>query len=381
MNPSIPFLDLKRLNAPYEQEIAEAVRRVTLSGRYIGGPETENFENNLARYQQVRHIVGVSNGLDALRLIMQGYIELGQLSPGDEVIVPANTYIASVLAISHTGMKPVPVEPSAETLNLDTSLIERHITERTRAIMTVHLYGRACWDTTLIDVAKRHNLLIIEDNAQGIGATATLPGLSGSYKTGSLGHAAAFSFYPTKNLGAQGDAGAIATDDSDLARAVRALANYGSDRRYHNIYQGFNCRMDPIQAAILNVKLPHIDNENRRRREIASLYGRLIADRSSVSLSTATPFESTNYHQLIAITSQRDALQSHLAAQGIGTDIHYAVPPHRQPCYRERFGRLELPVTEHLADTVLSLPIAPYLTDSEITRIADAINTFPAVRQ
>lgn len=377
MNSEIPFLDLKRLNAPYIQEITEAVKRISMSGRYIGGPEIEAFENRLADYQQVRHIVGVSNGLDALRLILRGYIEMGQLSAGDEVIVPANTYIASVLAISHAGLKPVLVEPSAETLNLDTSLIESHITERTRAIMTVHLYGRTCWDTILVETARRHNLLIIEDNAQGIGSLSTIPGLSGTFRTGSLGHAAAFSFYPTKNLGAQGDAGAVATNDTALAQTVKALANYGSDYRYHNIYQGFNCRMDPIQAAVLSVKLQYLDNENDRRRDIASLYDRLISN-PAIHLHTVTPVKSTNYHQLIAVTSKRDALQRHLAGQGIGTDIHYAVPPHRQPCYREQFDKLKLPVTEQLADSVLSLPIAPCLTDEEVARIANAINTFPA---
>lgn len=377
MNSEIPFLDLKRLNAPYIQEITEAVKRISMSGRYIGGPEIEAFENRLADYQQVRHIVGVSNGLDALRLILRGYIEMGQLSAGDEVIVPANTYIASVLAISHAGLKPVLVEPSAETLNLDTSLIESHITERTRAIMTVHLYGRTCWDTILVETARRHNLLIIEDNAQGIGSQSTIPGLSGTFKTGSLGHAAAFSFYPTKNLGAQGDAGAVATNDTALAQTVKALANYGSDYRYHNIYQGFNCRMDPIQAAVLNVKLQYLDNENDRRRDIASLYDRLISN-PAIHLHTVTPAKSTNYHQLIAVTSKRDALQRHLAGQGIGTDIHYAVPPHRQPCYREQFDKLKLPVTEQLADSVLSLPIAPCLTNEDVARIANAINTFPA---
>lgn len=377
MDKPIPFLDLKRLNALHIQEITEAVKRISMSGRYIGGPEVETFEQHLADYQRVRHVIGVSNGLDALRLILLGYIALGKLHPGDEVIVPANTYIASVLAISHAGLKPVLVEPSAETLNLDTSLIESHITERTRAIMTVHLYGRTCWDTILVETARRHNLLIIEDNAQGIGSLSTIPGLSGTFRTGSLGHAAAFSFYPTKNLGAQGDAGAVATNDTTLAQTVKALANYGSDYRYHNIYQGFNCRMDPIQAAILNVKLQYLDNENDRRRDIASLYDRLISN-PAIHLHTVTPAKSTNYHQLIAVTSKRDALQRHLAGQGIGTDIHYAVPPHRQPCYREQFDKLKLPVTEQLADSVLSLPIAPCLTDEEVARIANAINTFPA---
>ncbi len=375
MDKTIPFLDLKRLNAPYAEKIAEAVTRVSLSGRYIGGEEVEAFENELAGYLQVRHTVGVSNGLDALRLIMLGYIESGRLKPGDEVIVPANTYIASILAISHAGLKPVLAEPSSDTLNLNTSLIERHITENTRAIMIVHLYGRSCWDSILMETARRHNLLIIEDNAQGIGSTSAIPGLSGGNKTGSLGNAAALSFYPTKNLGAQGDAGAVATDDTDLANAIRALANYGSDRRYHNIYQGFNCRMDPIQAAVLRVKLPYLDRDNRRRREIASAYAGLITS-PSIRLHIVTPPESTNYHQFIIETAQRDILRSHLADRGIGTDIHYAVPPHRQPCYARQFAGQNFPITDRIAGRVLSLPIAPYLTDSEIETIATAIRNF-----
>ncbi len=374
MTQHIPFLDLKQLNAPYEREIADAVSRVALSGRYIGGPEVEAFEKELADYQQAPYVVGVSNGLDALRLIMQAYIQSGLLSPGDEVIVPANTYIASILAISHAGLKPVLVEPDPDTLNLDTSLIEAAITPLTRAIMVVHLYGRACWDRRLVDIARRHDLLVIEDNAQGIGSRATAAGLHGGYMAGSLGHAAAFSFYPTKNLGAMGDAGAVATHDPELAAAVRALANYGSDRRYHNIYQGYNCRLDPMQAAILRIKLRGLDADNERRRRLASLYSQLV-DHPSVKLCLAHPAETTNYHQLVALCDHRDELRAHLDKAGIGTDIHYAVPPHLQPCYAAEFAQYKLPVTESLARRVVSLPIAPYLTDANIHAIAAAINT------
>lgn len=377
MSNHIPFLDLKQLNAPYEREISDAVSRVALSGRYIGGPEVEAFENELARYQHSPHVVGVSNGLDALRLIMQGYIQMGQLSPGDEVIVPANTYIASILAISHARLKPVLVEPDPKTLNLDTSLIESAITPLTRAIMVVHLYGRVCWDERLVDIARRHNLLVIEDNAQGIGSRATVAGLHGGYMAGSLGHAAAFSFYPTKNLGAMGDAGAIATNDTDLASTVRALANYGSDRRYHNIYQGHNCRLDPIQAAVLRIKLRGLDADNNRRRHLASLYAQLV-DSPSVKLCLANPDVTTNYHQFIALCDNRDDFRTHLHNAGIDTDIHYAVPPHLQPCYAAEFANCNLPVTETLARRIVSLPIAPYLTDAHIHTIAEAINTLRA---
>ena len=372
----IPFLDLHRLNAPYMGQIQSAAARVVSSGRYIGGPEVEDFERSLAEYQNIPHVVGVSNGLDALRLILEGYKALGRLSPGDEVIVPANTYIASILAITHADLIPVAVEPSADTLNLDTALIEQAITPRTRAIMTVHLYGHTCWDQHLVDIARRHSLLVIEDNAQGIGALSDgIPGLhSDTLKTGSLGDAAAFSFYPTKNLGAMGDAGAVATHDELLAAAVRALANYGSDRRYHNIYQGFNCRLDPIQAAILNVKIDKLDADNERRREIVSRYAALV-DNDNLKLCVVNPSNTCNYHQFIALSDRRDALRAHLDSLGIGTDIHYAVPPHMQPCYRGVLGD-SFPVTERLADSVLSLPIAPYLSDDEVTAVASALNSF-----
>lgn len=375
MEHNIPFLDLARVNAPYMEQINCAINRVISSGRYIGGPEVTAFEQELASYQHVRNVVAVSNGLDALRLIMKGYIATGRLRPGDEVLVPANTYIASVLAVSDVGLTPVLVEPSPDTMNMDTSLIEKALTPRTRAIMIVHLYGRACWDSTLIELAREGQLLLFEDNAQGIGASATLPGLNGCKRTGSLGHAAAFSFYPTKNLGAMGDAGAVTTDDDELASAVRALANYGSTRRYHNVYKGVNCRMDPVQAAILRTKLPSIDRDNDRRRHIAALYCDIV-NNEAVELRVPDDLTTTNLHQLIALCDRRDELREHLRMNGIETDIHYATPPHRQPCYAAELGHLSLPVTEWLSDRVVSLPIAPYLSDSEVARIAHAINTF-----
>lgn len=356
------------------EAVAEAVKRVVDSGRYIGGPEVEQFEHDLASYTGSGNVVGVSNGLDALRLILEGYKRMGRLAPGDEVIVPANTYIATILAISAAGMVPVLVEPSADTLNLDTSLVESHINIHTKAIMTVHLYGRVAWDDTLRNIARDYDLITIEDNAQGIGAISPTPGINGKFMTGTLAHAAAFSFYPTKNLGAMGDAGAVATDDPDLAATVRALANYGSDRRYHNIYEGFNCRMDPIQAAILSAKLPRLDADNSRRREIAARYDTNI-DPTIARLFNIDPPTATNRHQyVITVNRDRDLFRSRLAEAGVATDIHYAVPPHLQPCYSGLLGG-PYPVTEKIARQVVSLPIAPYLSDSEIDYIISTINT------
>ncbi len=267
-----PFLELGTVNAPYFDELEEAVVRVVRSGRYIGGKEVEVFEADLCALTGAPFAVGVSNGLDALRLILRGYVAMGEMQPGDEVIVPANTYIASVLAISDAGLTPVLAEPDVATSNLDTTLLERYLTPRTRAVMPVHLYGRVCWDERLKIFAETHGLKVIEDNAQAIGAVAPVGGLYGRNVTGALGDAAAFSFYPTKNVGALGDAGAVTTRDGRLAAAVRALANYGSDRRYHNVYKGFNCRLDPMQAAVIRVKLAHVAEENALRRAIARVY-------------------------------------------------------------------------------------------------------------
>lgn len=372
----IHFLNLQELNRLYLDEIQDAVSQVISSGYYIGGPVNERFETALSSYLGVPHVVGVSNGLDALTLIFLAYIELGRLRPGDEVIVPANTYVASLLAVSRAGLVPVPVEPARDTLNLDSTLIEDAVTGRTRAIMPVHLYGRTCWDATLVDTVRRHNLLVVEDNAQGLGSISTVPGLDGvSCHTGSLGDAAALSFYPTKNLGALGDAGAVATRDALLASTVRAIANYGSDRRYHNIFRGLNCRLDPIQAAVLSVKLPFLDRDNDRRRAIAARYRDRLSN-SDISLAMPDDLSTTNFHQLVALSPDRDALRRHLDLRGIGTDIHYAVPPHRQPCYAAELSRYSLPVTDYLADHVVSLPIAPYLTDAEVDTVIDSLNNF-----
>lgn len=371
---NIPFLDLSRLNAPYMPKIDDALLRVASSGRYIGGEEVVSFELQLGDYVGRKHVVGVSNGLDALRLILEGYKRLGMMADGDEIIVPANTYIATILAIEAAGLRPLLVEPSPLTLNIDSALIEEAVTERTRAIMTVHLYGRVAWDAEMQQVADRYGLLVIEDNAQAIGARSLHPGRNGGMMAGGLGDAAAFSFYPTKNLGAMGDAGAVATDDEALAGAVRALANYGSDRRYHNIYRGFNCRLDPVQAAVLSAKLPGLDRDNDRRREIAAIYDSEIVS-PEVTLHRVDPRSLTNYHQyVVTVSTDREAFRSRLAAEGIATDIHYAVPPHLQPCYRGELGG-PYPATEKIAQQIVSLPIAPYLSDDEARYVASVINS------
>lgn len=369
MNERVDFLDLGRVNAPYMERIRSAVARVVSSGRYVGGKENEEFEKLLAELTGTTYCIGTSNGLDALRLIFRAYIQLGRLAEGDEVIVPANTYIASILAVSDCGLTPVLVEPDPTTLNLDTSRLEEALTARTRAVLTVHLYGRSCHDATLDDFVKRHKLLLIEDNAQAIGARS---GLNGK-RTGALGDAAAFSFYPTKNIGALGDAGAVTTDDAELAAAVRALANYGSDRRYHNIYRGFNCRLDPIQAAALAVKLPELEAICEARQRAAARYLELI-NNPLVVLPKGGGSDHV-WHQFVVQTDERDRFREYLAEHGISTDVHYATPPHKQPCYPE-LAKGALPVTERLASRVVSLPISAVITDDEIKAVAQTINDY-----
>ncbi len=371
-----PFLDLGAVNAPYHDGLMEAARRVIESGRFVGGAEVETFERRLAEMTGTPYIIGVSNGLDALRLILKGYVEMGVMRCGDEVIVPANTYVASVLAISDAGLTPVLVDADVRTMNIDTGLIEQALTARTRAIMTVHLYGRVAWDETIVDLVRQHGLKVIEDNAQGIGGISTVDGLYGTRRTGSLGDAAAFSFYPTKNVGALGDAGAVATHDPELAKAVRALANYGSDRRYHNIYLGYNCRLDPVQAAFLNVKLPYTDKENADRFERAVTYSRNISNPSVITPYMSKSVTDNVWHQYIVRVKggKRAEFMALLAEHGVGTDIHYATPPHRQPCYAG-LPHSDLPVTELLADEVVSLPIAAGTSVEDVVAISEIINS------
>ena len=368
MSARYPFQSLKAVNAACEDALAEAAERVVRSGRYVGGAEVQNFENALSAMADGCLAVGVSNGLDALRLILRAFIELGDLAHGDEVLVPANTYVASVLAITDSGLVPVLVDADAVTLNMDTSILERYITPRTRAIMTVHLYGRICYDDELRRVATRHNLKIVEDCAQAFGAR-TISGRA----AGALGHAAGLSFYPTKNIGALGDAGAVLTSDARLARTVRALANYGTDRRYHNIYCGFNCRLDSIQAAMLTVKLPFLDAENRRRAEVAAAYDEAIACSAVVKpLCTGNP--DMIWHQYVVLVPDRDRFRAFLAENGVETDVHYPDAPHQQPCY----AGLEhgpLPVAERIAAECVSLPIAS-ASARDAREIAAIINQY-----
>lgn len=368
------FLDLGEINRPYLPEIEAAALRVIRSGRYIGGGEVERFEADMRAFTGAPYAVGVSNGLDALRLILRAWLELGKLAPGDEVIVPSNTYVASVLAITDCGLTPVFVEPDLATLNLDSALVEAAITPRTRAIMPVHLYGRVCWDTTLVDVVRRHDLLVIEDNAQAIGALSETPGLFGTIAAGSLGHAGAFSFYPTKNLGAMGDAGAVVTHDEELARVVSALRNYGSLRQYDNIYQGLNCRLDPMQAAILSAKMPHLAAENRARRVNADIYLKEITN-PAVMLPAAAPAETSVWHQFVVRVADRNAFREYLSRNGVETAVHYATVPHRQSCYG-CYSSLTLPVAERIGREVVSLPISSCTSAADAHAIARIVNGY-----
>ncbi|MDE6126304.1 MAG: DegT/DnrJ/EryC1/StrS family aminotransferase [Muribaculaceae bacterium] len=369
--PRYPFLDLAVVNEPYMEALRDAAARVVTSGRYVGGAECAAFEAELAAATGTGFAVGVSNGLDALRLILRAYIEMGEMCPGDEVIVPANTYVASVLAVSDAGLKPVPVDADIETLNMDMSLLRGAITSRTRAIMTVHLYGRVAWSEELERVAAEFGLKVIEDNAQAIGAEWR------GRMAGALGDAAAFSFYPTKNVGALGDAGAVTTSDERLAATVRALANYGSDRRYHNLYKGFNCRLDPIQAAFLRAKLPFTAEENERRRQLAGIYLENVASTPSLRmpLLPEDPHEHV-FHQFVVLAENRGSFEEHLRANGVGYDIHYATPPHMQPCYSEDFRGLRFPVTELIASRCVSLPITRTTTPSDAAAIAAILASY-----
>ncbi len=372
----ITFLDLQKINAQYASELKQVSAEVIDSGWYLQGERVKIFETNLAEYIGVKHAIGVANGLDALRLILKAYIELGVMQEGDEVIVPANTYIASILAISDNRLTPVLVEPDINTFNLDISLIEQHITLRTRAIMLVHLYGQVCWNEEIEVIAKRYNLKIIEDNAQAIGAVWN------TKKSGSLGDAAGFSFYPGKNLGALGDSGAVTTNNDELATVVRALANYGSTKKYVNDFQGLNSRLDEIQAAFLNIKLKYIDAGNQRRREIAQYYCKNIKNQSlilpnSENFSIFTiPYSLSHVWHLFVIRSKgRVNLQQYLSKQGIQTIIHYPIPPHKQLAYRN-WNNETYNITEKISNEVLSLPISPTMFFDETKIVVDAINSY-----
>ena len=369
-----PFLDLGRVNEPFLPAIRRAVERVLADGRYIGGNEVEAFERELAAFTGTRHAVGTSNGLDAIRLILRAYMEMGRLKAGDEVIVPSNTFIASVLPVTDCGLTPRFAEPDPSTHNLDPEAVEAAIGPRTRAVITVHLYGRISYSERLAETAKKHGLLLIEDSAQAIGAISAVAGPGGSRRAGALGDAAAFSFYPTKNTGALGDAGAVTTDDDELARTVRMLRNYGSERSYHHEMSGLNCRLDSIQAAILREKLPMTDAENAARRATAAVYGSEI--RNSHVILPADTGSDCVWHQYVVRVADRDGFRRFLLDRGVETSVHYPVPPHRQPCYKDYAGRA-LPVADRLASEVVSLPIAPRCTGTDDAReIAEIINSY-----
>ncbi len=386
----VKFLNLQKINFQYRKELEDTVARVIQSGWYLLGKEVENFEKKLSEYCYAEHCIGVANGLDALRLILKAYIELGVMKKGDEIIVPANTYIATLLAITDNHLTPVLVDPDIHTYNLDISLIEKHITKRTRAIMVVHLYGRVCWSEELESIAARFNLKIIEDNAQAIGARYSLKNhqtlSTPNFKhpeifrsTGTLGHASGFSFYPGKNLGALGDSGAVVTNDSELAETVRALGNYGSKQKYINEYQGLNSRMDEIQAALLSVKLKYLDAENKRRREVSDFYCSNIKNEKIILPVTGDFNILTNYthvwHLFVIRCKERDVLQNYLTSKGIQTLIHYPVPPHKQKAY-SAWNHFSLPITEQIHNEALSLPISPVITDDEISFVVTTLNKF-----
>ncbi len=365
----IKFLDLQKINLAYQQEIENRLLISFRSGWYLLGNEVKQFEENLKNYIGCNHAVGVANGLDALRLILRAYIEIGVMQKGDEIIVPANTYIASILAISDNGLVPVLVEPDISTYNTDVSKIEEKITPKTKGIMIVHLYGRVVFSEELKKLAKKYNLKIVEDNAQSIGAEWN------GIKTGNLGDAAGFSFYPGKNLGALGDGGAVTCNDDELAKAVRAIANYGSNQKYVNIYKGLNSRLDEIQAAVLDVKLQYIDRDNKRRREIAKQYIAEINNPKIILPEYPTDENEHVWHIFVVRTAERDNLQQYLAENNVQTLIHYPIPPHKQEAYKE-WNNLSFPVTEQIHSEVLSLPISPVMNLKEVKVVIELMNKF-----
>ena len=369
----IKFLDLQKVTDRHGAEIEAAISRVTRSGWYLQGIENQVFESEYAKYVGTRHAIGCANGLDALTLTLRALLELGRLVEGDEVIVPANTYIATILAITENGLKPVLVEPDPDTLQIDANRIEEAISGRTRALLIVHLYGRCAYSARIEDICRRRKLMLIEDNAQAHGC------IYNGKRTGSLGLAGCHSFYPGKNLGALGDGGAVTTDDPRLARTIRTLANYGSSQKYIFPYRGRNSRLDEIQAAVLGVKLKYLDEDNDRRRQIARIYYDNI-NNPDVILPTRTPEEENVYHLFPVLSRHRDDLQKYLLERGINTLIHYPVPPHRQECYSEWNG-ISLPITERIASQELSLPISQVMSEEEALYVAETVNNFDHASQ
>ena len=361
------YLDLKRINEPYEHAADEVLR----SGWYLRGEATRRFEQNYARYIGTKYCIGCGNGLDALTLILRAYKEMGVMKDGDEIIVPANTYIASILAITENRLVPILIEPDIHTLQIDDELIEQAITARTRAIMIVHLYGRCAYTERIGNICHRHGLKLIEDNAQAHGCKYK------EMRTGSLGDAAGHSFYPTKNLGALGDAGAVTTDDEELAKMIRAIANYGSERRYVFNYIGRNSRMDELQAAILDAKLHDLDAMNERRKTIAAIY---INNVRHPDIIIPQSDGDNVYHIFPILTARRDELRQNLLEHDVETEIHYPIPPHRQKCYSQ-WNALSLPVTERIHREELSLPCHPAMKQEEADRVVSLLNQFTASKE
>lgn len=373
----IAFLDLKAINAQYRNELIQSVADVIDSGWYIQGAQVEAFEQEFADYCGTKHCIGVANGLDALILTLRAWKELGKLKEGDEIIVPANTYIASILAITENCLTPVLVELDVQTYNLNPQLIEQAITSKTKAILPVHLYGQLADMPAIMAIAKRHSLLVLEDSAQAHGAS-----MDGK-KAGNWGDASGFSFYPGKNLGALGDAGAITTSDDELAQTIRALGNYGSHKKYENLYQGVNSRLDEMQAAMLRVKLLHLDTEITKRRKVAQAYHAGIKN-SALALPAKHSISNTQHcdtgenhvwHLFVIRIQQREALQQHLTEQGVQTLIHYPIPPHQQPAYK-KWASQSYPLTEAMHREVISLPISPVMSEDDVQAVIEAVNTF-----
>lgn len=378
----IKFLDLQKVTEKYSNEIHEAVNRVVNSGWYLQGKENEHFEHNFAKYIGTNYCVGCANGLDALIWIFRAYIELGVMKPGDEVIVPANTYIATILAITENGLKPVLVEPKLETLEIDDDKIEEVITPLTKAICIVHLYGRCAYTEKIGALCKKYNLKLVEDNAQAHGCQTTVSSFkfqvpssdSAFQRTGGISDAAGHSFYPGKNLGAFGDAGAVTTNDKELADTIRALANYGSTRKYVFKYVGRNSRLDEIQAAVLDVKLRHLDDDNAHRQQIANHYYDHIKN-PLINLPKRLSDANNVYHIFPILCEKRDELQAYLTEHGIQTLIHYPIPPHKQECYKE-WNHLSLPITEQIHQQELSLPISPVMTMEEAEKVVSILESY-----
>lgn len=360
----IKFLDLKKINNRYREEIDSRIKDILDKGWYLQGEENENFTKNFANFCGTKFALGVANGLDALNLIIKAY----GFGNGDEIIVPANTYIATILAISENGCIPILVEPDIKTYNINPDSIEKKITTKTKAIMVVHLYGQAVQMEKIWKIAKKYNLKIIEDSAQAHGA------IYQENRTGNLGDASGFSFYPGKNLGCMGDGGAVTTNDEELFNKIKAIANYGSDRKYHHIYKGVNSRLDEIQAAVLDIKLKHLDSDNNKRREISKYYRENIKN-SKIILPETYDEKSHVWHIFAVRTKNRDEFQKYLTEKGIQTIIHYPTPPHKQGAYKE-WNNLSFPITEEIHNTILSLPISPVMTDSEIEKVVEVVNEY-----